>query len=153
MRRLFLLTAVLFLTATGFAMIRTLPLPDLVAKADLIVLAKVAAIGEEKSADQSIPPVKNELSVERVLKGTWNASDPIVLKTFFKPGDKIREDGVVFPEKDRRVLLFLESKDGKDLRILNGIQGLWPIEAGTDKTLGMGFRYSIEKVLEEVNKK
>jgi hypothetical protein len=47
-------------------------------------------------------------------------------------------------------VLFLVKNEEGSWRILNGVQGLWPVESGSDKTLGMGFNYSIMQIEEEL---
>lgn len=131
--------------ASANAKIRTLPLPDLVAAAEHIVIAEVVAIAED-TVGPRVAPVRNDLQVTRVLKGSFDASKSFVLRTYYKPGQKAREDSVVLPAKGRSVLLFLRAARGAELVPVNGIQGVWPLEAGTGKTLGMGFRYSISEI-------
>ena len=145
MRLLFAAALSLLYSAPAMAMIRTLPVSDLVARAQLIVIAQVVSISEDPTRSYG-SPIRNELKIVRVLKGSYDASKPLVLGTFYKPGQRGREDSLVFPAVGRRVLLFVKSDSGGRLSIVNGIQGLWPLEAGTDKTLGMGFRYSIDEI-------
>jgi hypothetical protein len=145
MRRLFATVLVLVLTAPAMSKIKTLPLTELTASAELIVIAEVVSISEDLARSLGAP-IRNELRVTRVLKGSHDASRPLVLATHFKPGDKAREDSLVLPAQGRRVLLFLKAGPDKRLRTVNGIQGSWPLEPGTDKTLGMGFRYSVADV-------
>jgi hypothetical protein len=145
MRLILAMALSLICTASATAKIRTLPVSDLVATAQLIVIAEVASITADP-ARSSGAPIRNELKVARVLKGTYDVSEPLVLGTYYKPGQKAREDGLVFPAEGRRVLLFLKSAAGGRPVTVNGIQGLWPLEAHTDKTLGMGFRYSIKEI-------
>jgi hypothetical protein len=135
----------LICSALATARIRTLPVSDLVATAQLIAIAEVASISEDATRSHG-GPIRNELKVTRVLKGAYDTSKPLVLSTYYKPGQRAREDSLVFPSAGRRVLLFLKFASGDRLVTVNGIQGLWPLEAGTDKTLGMGFRYSISEV-------
>jgi len=130
------------------AMIHTLPFPTLVKEADLIVIARVADKVPIPQGEQKYPQLKNVLVIEQVLKGTRRQNEPIAILTVDTRG-KWKEDAVTFPNKGQRVVLFL-SGSGDSLRIVNGIQGVWPLEDGTDKTLGMGFRYSIRQIEEEI---
>ena len=130
------------------AMIRTLPFPTLVKEANLIVIARVADKVQILHSEQKYPQIKNVLSIEQILKGARRQNEPIAILTMDTRGQRI-EDAVTFPNKGQRVVLFL-SGSGDSLQIVNGIQGVWPLEDGTDRTLGMGFRYSIRQIEEEI---
>lgn len=133
-----------FVTMSASAMIETLPLPKLVEVAELIVIAKVAEHAPPKDGS-----ITTKLSVERALKGEWAPDKPLELLTADTKGQLV-EDVVVLPEPGKRVVLFLaKDKDGV-LRFVNGIQGVWPLEDKTDKTLGMGFRFSLAEIEGEV---
>jgi len=142
MRLVLALTLCVVFAAAGSAKIRALSVSDLVAAARLIVIAEVVAVTEDAGKPDGLP-IRNELKVLRTLKGTCDASQPLTLHTRYKPGQRLREDSIVFPDAGRRVLLFLKSNFAGRLIPVNGIQGLWPLETGTDKPEGMGFRYSI----------
>ncbi|MCC2110972.1 MAG: hypothetical protein KDJ16_02950 [Hyphomicrobiales bacterium] len=130
---------------SAHARIRTMPLPELVAASELIAIVEVTAIND---APQGVDGarVRNVLRVSRVLKGRYAMTDALTIGTHYRPGEAAREDAVVFPAEGRRALLFLRQGPDKSWRLVNGIQGLWPLEPGADKTLGMGFRYSIAEV-------
>jgi hypothetical protein len=145
MIRLLMIALLSMAPSAGSAMIRTLPVTDLVAAADVIAIAEVVAISRSPSRP-GIAPVRNELKVVRVLKGGLGVARTFVMRTYFEPGERAREDSPVFPGVGRRVLLFLRTPAGMPPVPVNGIQGLWPLEQGTDKTLGMGFRYSIPEI-------
>ena len=148
----FLALSVLFLffsPGLAFAMIVTLPFPDLVRESNAIVIARVSDKVPVPKGAKEFPQIKNILTVERVLKGKLQTSQPLELMTADTQG-KWMEDVLAFPDKGTRVVLFLaRGKDG-NLNIVNGIQGVWPLQDGTDKTLGMGFRYSIEQIKKEI---
>ena len=141
---------VMFMAMPALSMIRTLPFPDLVKTSEVIVIATVAA--QEVLPGEKIAKTTTSLTVEKVLKGEIKAEESLQFTT---PGTKERpvRDRPVFPGQGERVLLFLVKNDEGSWRLQNGIQGLWPLEAGSDKTLGMGFNYSIEKIQEELSKK
>jgi len=145
-----LILMVLFLGMPAFAMIRTLPFPELVKTSEVIVIASVA--DQEIEPGEKIAKTKTSLTVEKVLKGALKAEEALQFTT---PGTREKPviDRPVFPAKGERVLLFLVKTEEGTWRLQNGIQGLWPLEAGTDKTLGMGFNYSIQKIEEELAKK
>ena len=138
-----------FFTARTFAAISTLPFPDLVGRADLILIAKVSDKVPIPKSEKGCRQLKNVLTIEKVLKGKRETSTPLELLTMDSSGKWV-EDALAFPDKGTRVVLFLaRGKDGS-LSVVNGIQGVWPLKAGTDKTLGMGFRYSIKQLMEEI---
>jgi hypothetical protein len=140
-----LILGILLIHATGQAMIRTIPFPELVKTADLIVVAKVTEQVPEADSPPAPPRVKNVLTLERSLKGDWTAEKPLVFHTADRQG-KRREDFVEFPAVGERVVLFLKKATDGSLTIMNRIQGLWPLQTGSDKTLGMGFNYSLEAI-------
>ena len=143
-----------FLLLVGFsanAMIRTLPFPDLVKKAEVIIIVQVVDQKITEEAGVANPKVHTEVEVERVLKGDLKAKDKLAFDTQ-GTAKKAREDSPIFPEKGRKAVLFLVKGDGGQWLLVNGIQGLWPLQPETGKTLGMGFRYSVEQVEAEVKK-
>ncbi|MBU1105754.1 MAG: hypothetical protein KKB51_03715 [Candidatus Riflebacteria bacterium] len=146
-----LIAMVLFIGMPVFAMIRTLPFPDLVKTAEAILIARIDSQEVLTEPGKDIPNTKTSLIIEKVLKGSLQANDPLQFTT---PGSKEHpvRDRPVFQDKGERVLLYLiQNKEGVWC-LNNGIQGLWPLESGTDKTLGMGFNYSIKKIEEELAK-
>ncbi|EKD81960.1 MAG: hypothetical protein ACD_39C01550G0005 [uncultured bacterium] len=141
---------VLFLGMPAFAMIRTIPFPELVKTSEAIVIASI--VDQEIQPGEKIAKTTTSLTVEKVLKGEIKAEEPLKFTT---PGTREHPvlDRPVFPVKGEKVLLFLVKNEEGTWRLQNGIQGLWPLEAGTDKTLGMGFNYSIKQIEEELAKK
>ena len=138
----FALLMVLFtaLAATTGAMIKTWTVPDLVRKAEYIIIAKVAQQTEIALDKSQISTIKNVLLPEKVLKGDWNVREPIVLMTrkCGEPGQiGWLEDQPDVPPKGFRVILFLEKGDDGSLQTVNLVQGLWPLDK--DKPLGMGY--------------
>ncbi len=133
------------------AMIKTMPFPDLVKTAEAVVIAKVDAQEIIQAPGAKAPSTQTSLIVEKVFKGDLKAAAPLQFTTAGSKGHVVL-DHPVFPEKGERVMLFLAKKEDGSWRLLNGVQGLWPLEAGTDKTLGMGFNYSIKQVEEQLNK-
>ncbi len=140
---------ILFLGMPAFAMIRTLPFPELVQKAEAIVIASVDTQQVVSPADAKIPETSTIVKIEKILKGAIEADKPLQFNT---PGSKdhVVRDRPRFPIPGERVVLFLVKNEEGSWRILNGPQGLWPLETGSDKTLGMGFNYSIEQVEKEL---
>ncbi|NLI79555.1 MAG: hypothetical protein GX442_24315 [Candidatus Riflebacteria bacterium] len=146
-----LIALLLMMGLSANAMIRTLPFPELVKKAEVIVIVQVVDQKITEEAGVTNPKVHTEVEVERVLKGAVKAKDRLAFDTQGTV-KKAREDSPIFPEKGRKAVLFLVKGDGGQWRLLNGIQGLWPLHAETGKTLGMGFRYSVEQVEAEIKK-
>jgi len=144
-----LILMVLFFGMPAFAMIRTLPFPELVQKAEVIVIASVDTQQVVSPADAKIPETSTFVKIEKILKGTIEADKPLQFNT---PGSKdfVVRDRPRFPIPGERVVLFLVKNEEGSWRILNGVQGLWPVESGSDKTLGMGFNYSIRQIEEEL---
>lgn len=144
--------SVLFLVfgpSPAFAMIVTMPFPDLVRESNVIVIARVSDKVPVPKGAKEFPQIKNVLTIERALKGKLQSSQPLEIMTADTKGEWM-EDVLAFPDKGTRVVLFLaRGKDG-NLNVVNGIQGVWPLKDGTDKTLGMGFMYSIEQIKKEI---
>ncbi|RCK79427.1 MAG: hypothetical protein OZSIB_0067 [Candidatus Ozemobacter sibiricus] len=141
---------VLVMGLSASAMIRTLPFPELVRQAEIIAIVTVTEQTQSPVPGKDYPKVDTTVEVERVLKGALKEKDTLSF-TSYGTEEKYLEDSPIFPPKGKKAVLFLVEKDGQKV-LLNGIQGLWPLEAGTNKTLGMGFRYSIEKIEEELKK-
>ncbi len=128
------------LLAPALAMIKTWALPDLVRKAQYIVIAKVAQQTEIAVDKNQISTMKNVLLPEKVLKGDWNPREPITLMTkkCGEPGQiGWLEDQPDVPPKGFRVVLFLEKGPDGSLQTVNLVQGLWPLDP-QGKPLGMG---------------
>ena len=145
-----MLLSSLFVATSVCAMIRTLPFPDLVKSAHVIVIAKVIKKVSGPKSKYGYPQIKNILMSEKVLKGDLAIHETFEILTPNTKG-KWREDVVILPDKGRRVILFLKKRTHEDpFNIVNGIQGLWPLQEGSNKTLGMGFRYSINDIEKEL---
>ncbi|MDD2467579.1 MAG: hypothetical protein PHI97_26655 [Desulfobulbus sp.] len=145
-----MLLSSLFVATSACAMIRTLPFPDLVQSAYVIVIAKVIEKVSGPKSKHGYHQIKNILMPEKVLKGDLTIHETFEILTPNTKG-KWREDMVTFPDKGCRVILFLKKRTSEGpFNIVNGIQGLWPLQDGSNKTLGMGFRYSIGDVEKEL---
>ena len=148
-RKTSLLTVFLcIISLTGFAMMKTLLFPDLVKQADFILIVKVTAKSQSLGGDK-IPLMKTQFSVERNLKGVWPEKEPLAISSRDTQGKAI-EDAMSFPAEGSRLVLFLQKTQDNSLVPLNRNQGVWPLQEGSNKTLGMGFRYSIEQIEKEV---
>lgn len=147
-----LIVLVLLLGMPVFAMIRTIPFPDLVKTAEAILIARIDTQDVLTVPGKDTPQTKTSLIVEKVFKGSLKENDSL---QFTNPGTREHPvlDRPVFPVKGERVLLYLVKNDEGVWRLHNGVQGMWPLETGTDKTLGMGFNYSIKQIEEELLKK
>ncbi|MBF0408666.1 MAG: hypothetical protein HQM10_15060 [Candidatus Riflebacteria bacterium] len=146
----------LFLVMSGnavFSMIKSLSLPDLIRESEIIVIAMVEKITDTGMDERGLSIVKNELLMQKVLKGKWEPAVPIVITTRQSgtPGKTgWLEDQVEFTEKGSRVILFLKKTPEGELQTVNLIQGVWPLDG--DKPLGMGFNYTMEQLVEEISK-
>ena len=152
MRSHLLLLGILVLTAvTARAMIRTLPVPDLVKQSALIVIVKVGEKQEAVQAKAAHSAVRNRLQVEKVLKGAWDGKKPLEVMTAgpLKPKGWI-EDHLEFPEIGDRALVFLTRSDKGEMLVVNGIQGVWPMAKNSDKLLKMGFGKTIGQIEEAI---
>ncbi|HNV68795.1 MAG TPA: hypothetical protein PKO06_03795 [Candidatus Ozemobacteraceae bacterium] len=141
-----------FLAVPGFGMIDTLPLPDLVRQAEMICIAKVVQVNEVSVDKDQVSTVKNVLLSEKLLKGSWQAMEPIVVMT--RQSGKYGtvgslEDQVEFPPKGSHVVLFLKKAKDGSLEPVNLLQGVWPLDG--QKPLGMGLGITLQQ-LEEVVK-
>ncbi len=146
-----LILMIIFLGMPVLAMIRTLPLPQLVDSAESIVIARVVEKNVFMKENNDVPFTTASFKVEQTLKGELKFAQKIKL-TAVGSEEKPMLDSPAFPKKGEAVLLFLVKK-GDSWQLNNGIQGMWPIEAKTERTLGMGLRYSINQVKEELLKK
>lgn len=146
-RRLLALLAAVLVLVPVFGMIRALTLPDLVKQSELIVLARVEKVAEIARDAQGISTVKNVLTTEKILKGSWDQREPLVIMTRQGAADgRIGsiEDQVEFPPKGFQVLLFLKKNVTRGWETVNLVQGIWPMK--DRKLLGMGFGTTFEQV-------
>jgi len=146
-----LVCLIMFIGMPVFAWFPILPLDKLVKSSEAILIAKVVTQECNTKPGSKVPETHTSLVVEKVLKGALKPKDPLKFTT---PGGNgvIPEDCPVFPGPGERVLLFLEKGKDGNWNICNVIQGLWPLESGSDKTLGIGRRYSIKLVEAEIAK-
>ncbi|MFZ2447119.1 MAG: hypothetical protein WAW37_12235 [Syntrophobacteraceae bacterium] len=152
----FALVFMVLFPASAFPRIKTLPLPELIGRSEIILIGRVVEIkviakppGRSGSKDAT---VENVVVPERILKGRWPRGKPMSFITHERrlDGRPIwREDALTFPEKGSRVVLFVARNPGGDLGVVNGIQGLWPL--GPDgKPLKMGSRYTVAELEREI---
>lgn len=140
------------LTLEVGAMIRTLPLPELVQKAEFICIVEVVEKTEFASEGAKPQPMlKNVVKVVRSLKGEWNASDPLIFFTMGNlDGSYWVEDTPVFPAKGGKALVFFRKGSNGEPIFINAVQGLWPMNPTTDALQGMGFGKKLESVEEAI---
>lgn len=145
------LAVVPILAAGVSAMIRTLPVAELVSSSDYIVIGEVRKIeidDTHSSRNEAMRHLINEVIVIELLKGTWPLDRPMIFRTV--KADYWIEDNVEFPSPGTRVVLFVKKGESGRLSLMNGIQGLWPLQGdqllrmGTGKTIGE-IRAIIEK--------
>jgi hypothetical protein len=140
-RRLYLSTLLLAACALGgSAMIRMMPLPELVQHAEVIAVVTIGmASPTDKPAASLIPWQAHELVVERVLKGSDRVGPTIALPLphVADPRDR-EEDSVVLPPAGERAVVFLAKNPAGQWAAVNEIQGVWPLETGTDTLVGAG---------------
>jgi hypothetical protein len=133
---------------TAYGMIRTLPIEDLVAKSEYIVLTQVFSITATGSDPlTNLITLRNEMKLIESLKGMWPAQEPIILTTR-KYERRWIEDNVELPPPGTRVVLFLTHYQGS-LVPVNGIQGVWPLQG--DKLLQMGTGKTLDDIRKIVN--
>jgi hypothetical protein len=139
------LACFLLLSVESLSMIKTLPVAELVSHSDYIVIGEVRKIevtgtGSSKMGEMTI--LKNEIIVLDSLKGAWPFDKPMIFRTV-RPKRWI-EDNVEFPSPGMRVLLFVKQMESDRLNLVNGIQGLWPIQG--DKLVRMGTGRTLEEI-------
>ena len=133
------------------AMIITLPLHDLTRQSDVVVIAQVEKVETVTIGTDKIATVRNSLKAETVLKGDLKVAPP--LQVFTQQRGKYGEDGaledqVEFPPVGKRVLVFLKkTRDGK-LDLVNGLQGLWPMDG--QEFLGFGTGVKLDQVKDAI---
>lgn len=141
----------LILAGTLSAMIKEMPVAELVRASDFVVIAVVEDRAEVSVNSEQISTVKNTLKLERAIKGEWRPADPIVVFTqqrgsYGEIGSL--EDQVEFPAKGQRVLLFLRQLAPGRVDLVNTLQGMWPMDG---KTLhGFGTGITLDSVVETV---
>jgi hypothetical protein len=108
---------------------------------------KIAAAAWDEGDKQNVTAILN--SFEKVIKGPVAPAEPLAVFTHDLKG-KFYEDIPQLPETGTRALLFLKKNQSGELVPVNRVQGVWPIQDGSDKTLGMGFNSSIQQVENEV---
>ncbi len=124
-------------------MIRTLPVQDLIISAEYIVIVEVSKITETGYLpDKKITLLRNELKVIESLKGSLSPSDSVVINTI--KGEHWLEDNVEIPPPGSRVFMFLRKNQKGEVRPVNGIQGIWPMEGS--KLLGMGTGKNLDDI-------
>jgi len=155
LRLLGILVLLLVIVATTQAMIATLKLPDLVRKADIIALVTVVSTTETATDKDQITTCRNELKLNKLIKGIWKPAEPLVVETrqSGKPGQiGWLEDQPQFPPKGQQCLVFLaRAQDDVDrLVIVNLVQGIWPIVEGQPAGMGLGTKLSqIEEIVKQ----
>jgi hypothetical protein len=156
---IFLVVLTLVLSSDpAFARIRTLQLPELIVQSDIIVIGLVGDMKKiaevPKGSGSAEETIENIIIPQRILKGKWPKGKPMSFTTrrSVHNGKQVwREDALSFPERGSGVVLFISRDHQRGLRIVNGIQGLWPL--GKDgKPMGMGFSYTIEELKKEIAK-
>ena len=135
----------LLLSVESFSMIKTLPVAELVSHSDYIVIGDVQKIevdGTDSAKMGKIKLLRNEIIVKESLKGAWPLDKPMIFRTI--KAERWIEDNVEFPFRGTQVVLFIKKGKSDSLNLVNGIQGLWPIQDG--KLLRMGTGKTIEEI-------
>jgi hypothetical protein len=92
--------------------------------------------------------LKTRFTTERVLKGRWSSATPLTLITLKAPAGQFFENSLDFPPTGERLVLFL-ARDAHDAFLpVDGVQGVWPLDKGTDRPLRMGFGTTLKQVQE-----
>jgi hypothetical protein len=144
------LVLVCFLALSGEAvpMIKTLPVAELVRNSEHIVIGEVRRVDSEgtdvSKSGGTVERLRNEIAISECLKGRWLLDRPMIFRTI--KAKRFIEDNVEFPPPGSRVLLFVKKseKAPTGLSLVNGIQGLWPLDGNTPLQMGTG------KTLEEI---
>lgn len=148
--------ALFLLSNAGFAMIRTLPLHELIGRSELIVIGRVAE--KRKVAEAPRGPGGAEETIENIvvpreiLKGKWPKGKAMIFRThqLIRDAKKVwREDELSFPEEGSEVVLFVSRDNHGQFAIVNGIQGLWPLGEDGNPT-AMGSRYTMDDLKREI---
>jgi hypothetical protein len=135
----------LILSGESFSMIKTLPVTGLVSQSDYNVIGEVQKIevyGTDSSKMGKIKLSRNEIIVKESLKGAWSLDKPMIFRTI--KAERWIEDNVEFPFPGTQVLLFVKQGGSESVNLVNGIQGLWPIQDG--KLLRMGTGKTLEDI-------
>lgn len=135
-----LLLAALCLITGANAMIRTLPLPELVQRAEFVFVVEVVARIQLPAPTPKDPPmIDTAVNVVRPLKGAWPGPEPIVFRTMGTiDGSLYIEDQPGFPAKGGRAVVFFRMGTTGAPICINGIQGVWVIDPATGELQGMG---------------
>ena len=138
---------ILFFCGNGNSRPAEISLAELVDRSDVIAIGKVES--QKILPSGETPRTKTVVVLEKVLKGRGADSKPL---EFITAGTREMQlpDQPSFPPPGSRALLFLTSNEDGIWNLAAGELAVWPIEAGTDKTLGFGFNYSIELVEREI---
>lgn len=148
-----MVAAVLLLVATGVgrAMIITLPLRDLTRRADVVVIAQVEKIETVSVDGEKIATVRNLLKPESILKGKLEPKAALAVLTVQRGAygeEGSLEDQVEFPAAGQRVLVFLQKNREGNLDLVNGLQGMWPIQG--EEFLGFGLGVKLQEVQDSI---
>ena len=142
------LLIIFFLLQTVEAMMYFMPKEQLVEASEYIVVAKVQTVSNTDRVmrwrEVTAKVVKNELQVIEMIKGSLSLEKPFVLYTFEYNGEM--EDNVELSSKGSIVLLFLEKDEKGELKPVNGIQGVWPMN--NDKFAGIGSGTTLKQIRE-----
>ncbi len=155
LRLIGILVLLVITIAAAEAMIATLKLPDLVRKADIIALVTVVSTSETATDKDQITTCRNELKLDKLIKGIWKPTEPMVVETrqSGQPGQiGWIEDQPQFPAKGQQCLVFLarSQNDVDRLEIVNLVQGIWPIIEGQPAGMGLGTKVSqIEEIVKQ----
>ena len=137
------------LTSNSYGKIKTLPVADMVSKAEYIVISEAYQITKTGYLrSNKLSYLKNELKIIESLKGELLPDESIVINTV--KGENWIEDNVELPLPGSKVFLFLKKNEKGEFRPVNGIQGVWPMQG--DKLLGMGTRYKVDDIREMIQK-
>ena len=108
-----MLWVAIFILQIVEAKIASLPLDELVAGSDVIVVALVQRVSVVKNdSERGVSILKNRLTIVESLKGSLPAGKPLVLMTteFTNPSEYREEDSIHLPPPGFRVLLFFEKR-------------------------------------------
>ncbi|NLI79669.1 MAG: hypothetical protein GX442_24900 [Candidatus Riflebacteria bacterium] len=147
-----LLLVALCLVTGADAMIRTLPLSELVQRADFVFVVEVIARIQLPAPTPKDPPmIDTAVNVVRPLKGAWKGPEPIVFRTLGTiDGSMYIEDQPGFPAKGGRAVVFFRMGATGAPLCINGIQGVWVIDPATGELQGMGTGKTLAELETEI---
>jgi len=143
--------AIVALVLPVSAMIKALTIDELVRASDFVVIATMQSKTEVSVNSEQISTMKNVLKLDKILKGTLKDTEPITVFTqqrgaYGEIGSL--EDQVEFPAAGKKVMLFLKQLAPGRVDLINGMQGMWPMDGQT--LLGFGTGIQLQAIVDTI---